>query len=109
MIFLIIQTIKENTNPNGFVEMMASSSVLGYLFFRKIKQFKQFDNRPIVKRYFILSLISFGLLIVLSKLMVWKIFLIILGLFGAFMLLMSVMMILACNVGYKSHNGKSKN
>ncbi len=55
MIFLIIQTIKENTNYNGFIEMMLSSSVLSYLFFRKIKSFKDWDNVKKSKLFFILG------------------------------------------------------
>jgi magnesium-transporting ATPase (P-type) len=56
MIFLIIQTIKENTNHNVFTELMVSSSVLGYLFFRKIKPFKDWNNVKKSKLFFILGL-----------------------------------------------------
>jgi predicted ferric reductase len=47
MIFLVVQTIKENTNHNGLMGMLVLSTVLGVLFFRKIQSFKKWN---IIKR-----------------------------------------------------------
>jgi hypothetical protein len=60
MIFLIIQTIKENTNHNGFVEMMLASSVFGYLFFRKIKRAIKLSHGQKLMLFFGLCLALFA-------------------------------------------------
>ncbi len=96
MIFLIIQTIKENINHNGFVEIIASSSVLGYLFFRKIKRFKKLDKASATKLYFILSLVFFCLAVLLSSFAAIKFLIGITALLGFYMLIMSAIMLMAC-------------
>jgi hypothetical protein len=90
MIFLIIQTIKENTNHSGLVEMIMSSSVLSYLLFRKLKRFKKFNRKRNIILYFILGLTFLGLEILLSSLMVGQFFLAITAILMLIMFFMAI-------------------
>jgi hypothetical protein len=104
MIFLIIQAIKENTNHSGFVEMMVTSSFLGYLFFKKIKPFKKLDKNASIKFFFILGVLLFGLAFLFSSLVITKFLVGITILLGLLMLGMSVTTLISCGPAIKKVN-----